>query len=64
MTDANLNQAKEIYIGDGVYALFSGYDVCLRTNRNGNWEEIYLEPNMIKLLHDEMFSPSAPKEGE
>ena len=46
----------------GAYAIFSGYDVCLRTNRNGNWEEIYLEPVMVKLLHDKMFPPPTPKE--
>jgi hypothetical protein len=38
------------YVGDGVYAVFSGYDIKLITERNGKEEFIYLDHSMMKLL--------------
>ena len=42
---------NETYIGDGVYASFDGYQICLRTEREpGNWHEIYLDPQTYSAL--------------
>jgi len=42
------------YIGDGVYAMFDGFHLVLRTQRNGEWQTIYLEPavwqELMKLI--------------
>ena len=46
---------KQKYIGDGVYAEFSGYDVRLYT-QEGN--EIFLEEHMLKLILKIMEEPN------
>jgi hypothetical protein len=38
---------NEVYIGDGVYASYDGYQFLLRTKRAHGWDEIYLEPNVL-----------------
>ena len=40
----------ERYIGDGVYALFDGYHVWLRTPREIGDHEIALEPDVVASL--------------
>jgi hypothetical protein len=42
------------YIGDGVYAEFSGWDFKLTTQRENVENTIYLEPPMIALLYNWM----------
>lgn len=41
-----------MYIGDGVYASYDGYQICLATDRGKGLEKIYLEPAvLISLLN-------------
>lgn len=42
---------NETYIGDGVYASFDGYQVWLRTPREGGNHEIALEPSVLAALN-------------
>ena len=39
----------EIYLGDGVYAVFNGYDIALDLRAEGD-DKIVLEPMVIKNL--------------
>jgi hypothetical protein len=39
---------EEVYIGDGVYASYDGYQFLLRTKRAHGWDEIYLEANVLE----------------
>jgi len=41
---------KERYIGDGVYASFDGYQIWLKTPRNGGTHLIALEPAVFAQL--------------
>jgi hypothetical protein len=34
---------KEIYLGDGLYASFDGYQFCLRTPRGDGDHKVYLD---------------------
>ena len=47
---------KEVYLGDGLYASFDGYQIKLRAPTGLNDQEIYLEPkvynNLIKFVDD------------
>lgn len=42
---------RQIYLGDGVYAEYSGRDVKLSTERQSITHEIFLEPEMVDLLY-------------
>jgi len=53
MLMGNMGEKKvepETYIGDGVYASFDGYQIKLRTNRDGPDEVIYIEPMVYMAL--------------
>jgi hypothetical protein len=41
---------KEIYLGDGLYASFDGWQVRLRAPREGGDHEVYLDGNMLLSL--------------
>lgn len=41
-----------VYIGDGVYASFDGYQVWLRTERYGGIHAVALEPECIQALDE------------
>lgn len=41
---------QETYLGDGVYARFEGYAICLHTQRLSGRHEIYLEPSEYQKL--------------
>ena len=43
---------RQTYIGDGVYASFDGYQVWIRTQREGGWHEIALEPAVYDRLRE------------
>lgn len=43
-------QNRETYIGDGVYASYSGGMIKLRTDRDGRDEVIWLEPEVFSDL--------------
>ena len=38
------------YLGDGVYASYDGYHIWLKTQRDGRWESIALEPEVFQSL--------------
>lgn len=40
------------YLGDGVYASYDGYQIWLRTPREGGWHEIALEPPVLEALDE------------
>ena len=35
------------YVGDGVYAMFDGFGIWLRTHRDDETHQIYLEPSVL-----------------
>lgn len=39
---------KEVYLGDGLYASFDGYQVGLRAPREGGDHEVFLEPEVLQ----------------
>lgn len=41
---------KEEYLGDGLYASFDGWQVCLRAPRRGGDHYVYLEPEAFRSL--------------
>lgn len=41
---------RETYLGDGVYARFDGYQIWIRTPREGGDHEIALEPGVFDAL--------------
>lgn len=47
---------KEVYLGDGLYASFDGYQIKLRAPTGLNDQEVYLEPkvynNLVKFVDD------------
>lgn len=43
-------QNRETYIGDGVYASYSGGMIKLRAERDGRDEVIWLEPDVFSAL--------------
>lgn len=63
---------REVYLGDGVYASFDGYQIWLRTPRSNGDHSLALEPRVLAALdefraavsHTEDASPSEPKEGK
>lgn len=40
--------AKEVYLGDGLYASFDGYQVKLRAPDERGDREVFLEPNVLE----------------
>lgn len=40
----------EIYLGDGLYAQYHGYDLQLRAPRNEGDHSVFLEPRMLAAL--------------
>lgn len=43
---------RGVYLGDGVYAHFDGYQIWLRTPREHIWHEIALEPPVLAALDE------------
>ena len=43
---------SEQYLGDGVYALFDGYQIWLKVMRDGREERIALEPEVFLTLSE------------
>ncbi len=39
---------EETYLGDGLYASFDGFQVCLRAPRLGGDHKVYLEPTVLR----------------
>ena len=44
-----MNEQKDAYLGDGVYASFDGYQIWLAANHQEN-KVVALEPNVISML--------------
>jgi hypothetical protein len=44
-----MNEEKDAYLGDGVYASFDGYQIWLAANHQEN-KVVALEPNVISML--------------
>lgn len=45
-------ESLNTYIGDGVYAQYSGYDICLYTDRVEGRVEIYLGCDELQALKE------------
>jgi hypothetical protein len=46
-------QGKEVYLGDGVYAGFDGYQIWLRTHHSDRPDDrITLEPSVYRCLRE------------
>lgn len=43
---------KEVYLGDGLYAEFDGYQFILRASRIGGDHWVALEPEVLKAFDD------------
>jgi hypothetical protein len=43
---------KEVYLGDGCYASFDGWQVCLRAPRSEGDHVIYLEPTVLQSFEE------------
>ena len=43
---------KDIYLGDGLYAIFDGYQIWLMTERGGKIHEVALEFSVFLALLD------------
>jgi hypothetical protein len=39
---------RETYLGDGLYASFDGYQIRLRTSREGGDHEVYLDATVLR----------------
>lgn len=42
----------ETYLGDGLYASFDGYQICLRAPRGYHDDYVYLDPPTFQALVD------------
>lgn len=40
----------ELYLGDGLYASFDGWQIRLRAPRDGGDHEVFLEPDIFEAL--------------
>lgn len=38
---------REVYLGDGLYASFDGYQIALRAPRIDGNSEVFLEPSVV-----------------
>ena len=47
---SNAMSDKEMYLGDGVYASFDGWQICLRAPRENGDHVVYLEPQLFEAL--------------
>lgn len=47
-----MQRDEEFYLGDGLYASFDGYQICLRAPRELGSYCIYLEPAVLKTFLD------------
>lgn len=45
-----MSRDRETYLGDGVYASFDGWQICLRAPRESGDHVVYLEPQLWALL--------------
>jgi hypothetical protein len=55
---------NEVYLGDGCYASFDGWQICLRAPREEGDHFIYLEPQVLDALKaytEKLFSESTNK---
>lgn len=50
MMEQRPGETPPIYLGDGVYASFDGYQIWLRTPRETGVHEIALEPAVFRAL--------------
>ena len=41
---------RDVYLGDGVYASFDGYQIWLHAEREQGWHVIALEPAVLTAL--------------
>lgn len=44
--------SKEIYLGDGCYASFDGWQICLRAPREEGDHVIYMEPQVLQAFKE------------
>jgi hypothetical protein len=42
---------NEMYLGDGVYASFDGYQIWLSTERDGRSHKIAIEPEVLHAIN-------------
>ena len=42
-----MSQEQEVYLGDGLYASFDGWQVKLRAPRGNSDGEVFLEPEVL-----------------
>jgi hypothetical protein len=45
-----LLSGNEVYLGDGLYASFTGFQIRLRAPREHGDHEVYLEPEVFRAL--------------
>ncbi len=45
-------QNKPAYLGDGVYASYDGFQIWLTAQRDGQTNEIAVEPDVLRALND------------
>lgn len=45
-----MRRDNEIYLGDGVYASFDGWQICLRAPRSHGDDFVFLEPDVMRAL--------------
>jgi len=38
---------KELYLGDGLYAVWDGFSICLRAPRSDGDHKVWLEPDVL-----------------
>jgi hypothetical protein len=48
-----MTEPEIIYLGDGVYAQFDGFHVCLIVNDHRNEPVVYLDPGVMEALNDQ-----------
>ena len=71
MNPEDLRRCNDTYLGDGVYASCDGYQIWLRTPRDGGWHEIAMEPEVLtafdeyrEKLRDALSEPLPEKEAQ
>jgi hypothetical protein len=47
-----MEEPKEVYLGDGLYASFDGWQFKLRAPRGYGDHEVFLEPDVLKAFND------------
>lgn len=57
--------AEEIYLGDGAYASFDGFQIKLRAPREHGDDEVYIEPSALKELRSlvDNYDPTPANDG-